>query len=166
MTTICKFPSCTNPIGTRKSGLCCSHIYQQKHGYELRPLRKKVHNPVGEPCPIPGCANIVATGGFCGSHARVAWRMGIDPHELVAMYIEGCQLCGSHKNIYIDHDHSCCPTLPACGKCVRGPLCAGCNMRVGVYEGDIMKVKRTLAYVENNRHRVLAPIEVLRNRAA
>ncbi len=34
----------------------------------------------------------------------------------------------------VDHDHSCCPDKSACCKCIRGLLCADCNMMLGLAE--------------------------------
>lgn len=35
---------------------------------------------------------------------------------------------------YVDHDHSCCDSVPTCGNCVRGLLCSRCNTFVGYIE--------------------------------
>jgi hypothetical protein len=32
---------------------------------------------------------------------------------------------------HIDHNHACCPGSTACGRCVRGLLCASCNHMLG-----------------------------------
>ncbi len=48
---------------------------------------------------------------------------------------------------HIDHDHVCCSGYKACGKCVRGLLCAGCNRGLGCFE--------------DNRHLLLAAAEYL-----
>lgn len=51
----------------------------------------------------------------------------------------GCAICGAPEPggrgaWHIDHDHSCCPGIKSCGKCIRGLLCLACNMRLGVVE--------------------------------
>lgn len=49
-----------------------------------------------------------------------------------------CYTCGSwtgnrglSKKLSVDHDHSCCPTTPICGKCIRGLICSPCNSLIG-----------------------------------
>jgi hypothetical protein len=54
-----------------------------------------------------------------------------------------CAVC-SHLNhsqrkeelhsLQIDHDHACCDSKKACGKCVRGLLCEKCNLKLSYLE--------------------------------
>lgn len=60
--------------------------------------------------------------------------------------------CKSCKNIFIgkihlDHDHSCCPTITTCGKCIRGLLCPGCNRALGFLNDDPEKILRLYEYL-------------------
>ncbi len=56
-----------------------------------------------------------------------------------------CALCpattGSRANprLCFDHDHSCCPTVKHCAKCVRGLLCNACNYQIGKLEDLLRK---------------------------
>jgi hypothetical protein len=45
------------------------------------------------------------------------------------------------KPLHVDHDHKCCAdyngrTRKTCGKCIRGLLCARCNLLLGLAEDD------------------------------
>ncbi len=46
-----------------------------------------------------------------------------------------CAICrratGRAKRLAVDHDHSCCPEPPTCGRCTRGLLCGPCNELIG-----------------------------------
>ena len=63
------------------------------------------------------------------------------PGEYDALYeAQGgmCYTCGPwtgnrgiSKKLSVDHDHSCCPTTPICGKCIRGLICSRCNSLLG-----------------------------------
>jgi hypothetical protein len=58
-----------------------------------------------------------AQDGVCGICGRGNWRMG------------------APVPLYVDHDHVCCADhRSACGRCVRGLLCSGCNGWLGELE--------------------------------
>lgn len=65
-----------------------------------------------------------------------------------------CSVCGSEtskgksERFHVDHDHSCCGGMNTCGKCIRGLLCAACNVQLGAYEA-VLKNPRALEYLEN-----------------
>lgn len=103
----------------------------------------------GDPCP--DCGKIAAQDYACGSCNyeryrldRIQWKYGVTPEQYKDMYdAQGgrCAICGIHeselpKRLHLDHDHSCCPGMKACGECARGLLCAKCNTSIGQFEGN------------------------------
>jgi hypothetical protein len=64
-----------------------------------------------------------------------------------------CAICqrakGIARRLAVDHDHSCCPELPACGKCVRGLLCKTCNRIIGHARDDPAFFLRGYDYLIN-----------------
>ena len=49
-------------------------------------------------------------------------------HLILNNQKNACAICKENKKLYVDHDHSCCPTENTCGKCIRGLICQKCNM--------------------------------------
>lgn len=47
----------------------------------------------------------------------------------------------------VDHDHSCCPGTKSCGKCVRGFLCDGCNLGLGSFQDDPLRMLNAIKYI-------------------
>lgn len=64
-----------------------------------------------------------------------------------------CVLCLNllGSEIHIDHDHACCPTRPACGKCFRGLLHQVCNQKLGHFNDDIEMLRRAANYLEKSK---------------
>lgn len=48
-----------------------------------------------------------------------------------------CPLDLLNNRPVVDHDHSCCPGLKTCGKCVRDLLCDRCNRVLGTINESI-----------------------------
>lgn len=72
---------------------------------------------------------------------------GVTQEQYEKMYVAQngvCAICEKinldGKRLFVDHDHSS-------GK-VRGLLCLGCNMAIGVFEKDISLFYRAADYVE------------------
>ena len=70
--------------------------------------------------------------------------------DMVDKFKGTCYICGElpqRKSLHIDHDHNCCPTVPTCGKCTRGLLCARCNVLVGFLESDPVLIQKAQVYL-------------------
>jgi hypothetical protein len=65
----------------------------------------------------------------------------------------GCALCGTPpgaRSLAVDHDHGCCPKAStSCGRCVRGMLCANCNIGIGNFDEDPVRLDAAAVYLEN-----------------
>ncbi len=88
------------------------------------------------------------------SNQRRARQYSINVETLNLMLKKGCEICGSHERLCIDHDHSCCPkNSVTCGQCVRGILCDPCNKAIGIMEDNIENLMRAVKYLQKNKVR-------------
>lgn len=83
---------------------------------------------------------------------------GITPEryeEILASQGGRCAVCRTAEHgafgWHIDHDHSCCSTSAGCGNCVRGILCRGCNLALGMVQDDADRLRGLAAYLEMKR---------------
>ena len=82
-------------------------------------------------------------------------RTGLTPEgyaKLLESQSECCAICGSPDPggsgaWHIDHDHACCPGKRSCGECVRGALCSGCNMALGLLHDDMARLQSAIDYL-------------------
>jgi len=88
--------------------------------------------------------------------SQIKQKYGLDHEAFLALLAKQdgrCGVCRKEldptvlRSIHVDHDHSCCPTVRTCGKCVRGLLCGTCNARLhaGV---DLKWVLQVVAYLD------------------
>lgn len=70
----------------------------------------------------------------------LASKYGTTVEEIaLLMSISACEICGSTKNLHIDHDHTS-------GK-VRGRLCMHCNHGLGNFKDDIDSLRKAAVYL-------------------
>ena len=61
-----------------------------------------------------------------------------------------CHMPPDVRGLYVDHDHSCCPSKrKVCGKCVRGLICHNCNTALGHVKDSKERLLALIAYLEN-----------------
>lgn len=95
-----------------------------------------------------------ARRGEVGVMAERARRYGLTVEAFGALLAKGqCDCCGatepgSKRGWHVDHDHACCSGFKSCGKCVRGLLCARCNVALGMCDDSPDRVRALLRYAE------------------
>lgn len=55
------------------------------------------------------------------------------------------------KQLCVDHDHSCCPGVKSCGKCIRGLVCHSCNVSMGHFQDSPTVLQAAIDYL--NKHK-------------
>lgn len=53
------------------------------------------------------------------------------------------------KKLHVDHDHECCPVQSGCKYCVRGLLCAKCNIAIGNLDDSIPLLISAIKHLMN-----------------
>lgn len=85
-------------------------------------------------------------------HNVFKYGITLDEKEQMLAAQGGCDICGTivpgGRGWHVDHDHSCCPGDRSCGKCVRGILCANCNLGIGYFEDSPEFLAAAIGYLE------------------
>lgn len=88
------------------------------------------------------------------NHWKVKYRLTVERYgELLLSQGGVCAVCKKlpegPKLLAVDHDHSCCPTLKTCGKCIRGLICQHCNHILGHAFDDLKILVAAVAYLQS-----------------
>ena len=61
-----------------------------------------------------------------------------------------CAICKDplEQETHIDHDHKCCAGRRACGKCIRGVTCKGCNKGLGMFKDNSAILRAAALYLD------------------
>lgn len=79
--------------------------------------------------------------------------------EMESQQEKACKICGKKrpeggKRLHTDHDHACCSGKKSCGGCVRGLLCYGCNLVLGIVKDNPALLQKMIDYLKeyNGQH--------------
>jgi predicted nucleic acid-binding Zn ribbon protein len=73
--------------------------------------------------------------------------------EILKTQANACAICkatfdGARRSaVHVDHDHSCCPTVPTCGNCNRGLICGNCNTMLGMAKDNAEVLEKAADYL-------------------
>lgn len=73
----------------------------------------------------------------------------IEYRKLLEKFDNRCAICGTTKNLAVDHDHSCCPGVKSCGKCIRGILCRPHNVGIGMLGDSTHNLSSAISYLDS-----------------
>jgi hypothetical protein len=74
--------------------------------------------------------------------AAIKRRYGLTVDEYDALVAQGCSICGSSEQIYMDHDHAT--------NAVRAPLCSCCNSGLGMFRDSPELLRHAAVYLESH----------------
>lgn len=146
---ICSEDECDNPAQKRSLCLEC---------YEIGRWGKtpgKISDFSGTPdpdrlCIVPNCDSMnLRSSPLCQNHKNVASRYTMTLDDYIAHVTGECAICGSKKDLCVDHDHSCCPGLSGCGDCNRGTLCGACNRGLGFFRDSPRLLENAIKYINS-----------------
>lgn len=164
----CAFPDCSNPkMSTLDT--CKSHRRQQLRGESLAPLMSRSGKPKDGRKICSWCREWVPLEQFylyasrsknkyypaCNEcrteyhkYTAISNKYKLSRVQYDRLVADGCNICGSHHKLVVDHDHDCCPRDYTCGQCIRGILCGRCNLGLGKFDDDVGKLLAAVDYLK------------------
>lgn len=92
----------------------------------------------------------------CSKGIKLIYRYGISMEDYEKLLFEQdgvCAICQRSPEevgvLAVDHDHRCCPTERTCGKCIRSLLCTDCNISIGRFNDDVVRLERAAEYLRS-----------------
>lgn len=73
--------------------------------------------------------------------ARVRRRYGLTLETYNEVIAQGCAVCGSTDNVFLDHDHG--------SGSIRAPLCRGCNLALGAVHDDPARLEALARFLRD-----------------
>lgn len=167
---LCAFDGCDRPV-LYSHDLCRSHYRQvTESGKELRSLqwRSKPVDGVNGQRLCRGCQEWKDRTAFSGNRTlcrrctRLTGKYGLTATEFDALLAKQggrCAICGTTDPggntgmWHVDHDHRCCDRKNggSCSRCTAGLLCNRCNMGLGYFKDDPVRLARAAAYLKRVR---------------
>lgn len=115
------------PYGGPRSPLCCTHRRARRKATRERSRASRLERDFG-----------ITDDDYAAVKAEQGGKCAI------------CQMAtGATKALAWDHDHSCCPAPPTCGRCGRGCLCSPCNQLLGRAGDNPEFFRRAIEYLKN-----------------
>jgi len=97
---------------------------------------------------IPRCQEQPHSKKMCRSHYAQQNKHKINFEDILDLFSEGCQTCGSFDALTIDHDYKVCSESFACEKCFRGVICGPCNRVLGLVKDNSTILKNMINYIQ------------------
>lgn len=90
---------------------------------------------------------------LCKTHSNHVYNSGLSFEVYVSLMLnDSCESCGMvGEPLHIDHDHSCLKHRPKrmCDDCVRGMICRGCNVSLGLLAESAERIESLAKYARS-----------------
>lgn len=151
----CSYSTCDRV--SQAKGYCSVHYYQWRRTGTVFDIVTVEERRKPNWCSVDGCEGRHFARGWCQDHHAAEYtryaRYGLTRESFEALLnSQGglCAICNEVPDVvHVDHDHQCCPGLEACGRCVRGLLCRKCNLGIGGFKDDPIRLRAAAAYLED-----------------
>lgn len=160
---------CESTIPASRHGWVCSCIPCECGGWRKRGSRRCqacYSSSFLQQLVCSSCNTLLGEGDFpghrksgkckeCKNIQRSERKHQLEPGTYKVMLAAqggACKLCKlkpSGRRLAFDHDHSCCPGLTGCGKCVRGLLCTKCNSLLGLADDCPERLLAAIDYLSD-----------------